>query len=350
MFHKNGRVFLAAMVLLTTFLTGTSLAQTKTIEEIVAWVNNDVILKSEYESRKAAIREDLAAPQPRGRGLQGAQLDQAFNEQSKLVLRQLIDEALILQQAKEMGLSAETEIIKTKDRLRQEQKLDSLEALDKQIVAQGYSLDEFNQNIRVQYLTSQVMQREVYPRVTVTMEEVRKYYDAHIKDFDRPAGIRVREITILTENRGPEQIENQRKKAEEALAAVKKGDDFAETAAKYSESDSAQLGGDLGFYAKGELNPSLEAITNKLEKGQVSDIIPVQGGFMIIKLDDKHTGGILPFELAQKEIFDIIWQQAVPPKMREFLTKLRTDGFVRTAEGYVDAGAAEKTDKTVAKD
>ena len=53
----------------------------------------------------------------------------------------------------------------------------------------------------------------------------------------------------------------------------------------------------------------------------------------------------------QKEIFDILWQQAVPPKMREFLSKLRTDGFVRIAEGYTDAGAAEKTDKTaVAKD
>jgi parvulin-like peptidyl-prolyl isomerase len=308
-------------------------------------------LKSEFETRKAAIREDLSAPQPRGRGLQGAQLESAFAEQSKLVLRQLIDEALILQQARDMGLSADTEIIKTMDRLRQEQKLDSLEALEKAIVGQGYSLDDFKQNIKVQYLTSQVMQREVYPRVTVTMEEVRKYYDAHIKDFDRPAGIRVREITLLTENRGPEQIEAQRKKAEEALAAVKKGDDFAETAAKYSESESAQLGGDLGFYAKGELNPALEAITDKLEKGQVSDIIPVQGGFMIIKLDDKHSGGILPFELAQKEIFDILWQQAVPPKMREYLTKLRTDGFVRIADGYTDAGATEKADKTaVAKD
>jgi peptidyl-prolyl cis-trans isomerase SurA len=351
MFHKSGRVFAAAITLFISFLPGSSFAQTKTIEEIVAWVNNDVILKSEFEARKAAVREDLSAAQPRGRGLQGAQLESAFAEQSKLVLRQLIDETLILQQARDMGLSADTEIIKTMDRLRQEQKLDSLEALEKAIVAQGYSLDDFKQNIKVQYLTSQVMQREVYPRVTVTMEEVRKYYDSHLKDFDRPAGIRVREITILTENRGPEQIAAQQKKAEEALAAVKKGDDFAETAAKYSESESAQLGGDLGFYAKGELNPALEAITDKLDKGQVSDIIPVQGGFMIIKLDDKHAGGLLPFELAQKEIFDIIWQQAVPPKMREYLTKLRTDGFVRIADGYADAGAVEKTDKTaVAKD
>jgi peptidyl-prolyl cis-trans isomerase SurA len=72
---------------------------------------------------------------------------------------------------------------------------------------------------------------------------------------------------------------------------------------------------------------------------------------MIIKLDDKHNGGILPFELAQKEVFDILWRQAVQPKMREYLTKLRTDGFVRVAEGYTDLGAADKAAaKSVAKD
>ena len=60
---------------------------------------------------------------------------------------------------------------------------------------------------------------------------------------------------------------------------------------------------------------------------------------MILKVDDKHDGGVLPFELAQKEVFNVLWQQAVPPKQREYLTKLRTDGFVRTAEGYIDAGA-----------
>jgi parvulin-like peptidyl-prolyl isomerase len=342
--HKSGKVLLAAIILLTISCSSV-LAQTKTLEEIVAWVNNDIILKSEYERRKAEIREELA----RSRNLQGAQLEQAFNEQSKIVLQQLIDETLLLQQAKDLGLSAENEIVKTMDRLRQEQKLDSTEALEKAIVSQGISIDEFKQNIRVRYLSEEVMRREVYPRVTLTTEEARKYYDSHVKDFDRPAGIRVREIVILTENRGPEQIEVQRKKAEEALAAAKKGDDFGQLAEKYSETDTANSGGDLGFFAKGELNPALEAVTDKLEKGQVSDILPIQGGFMILKVDDKHGGGILPFELAQKEVFDKLWQQAVPGKIREYLTKLRTEGFVRVAEGYVDTGAPENTDKAAAK-
>jgi parvulin-like peptidyl-prolyl isomerase len=346
---SSGRVLLAAItLLLMTFLGGSSFAQTKTIEEIVAWVNSEVILKSEYEERKVELRSDLAQPAPRGPGLRGAQLEQAYNEQSKLVLQQLIDTALILQQAREMGLTADTEIVRTLDRLRQERKLESFEALEREVIAQGLTMDGLREDIRVSYLTEQVMQREVYPKVVVTTEEARKYYDSHIKEFDRPAGIRVREIVVLTENRGPEQIENQRKKAEEALAAAKKGEDFAELAAKFSESQTAQDGGDLGFFAKGELAPALEAITDKLDKGQVSDIVPVQGAFMIIKVEDKHSGGLLPFDLAQKEVFNILWQQAVRPKMREYLTKLRSDGFVRVAEGYIDAGAPP--DKSVAKD
>jgi parvulin-like peptidyl-prolyl isomerase len=350
MHHRSGKPLFAAIILLIV-CAGMLPAQTKTIEEIVAWVNGDVILKSEYEARKAALRQQLSEAAPRGAGLQGAQLEQAFNQQSKLLMQAMIDETLILQQARDLGLSANTEIIKTMDRLRQEQKLDSLEALEKEIVKAGYNLEDFKQNIGTQYLTDQVMQREVYPRVIITTEEVRKYYDSHISEFDRPAGLRLREITLITEDRGPELVESQRKNAEEALAALKKGEDFAQVASKFSESNTAADGGELPFIKQGELSPSLEEIIGKLEKGQFTDIIPVEGAFMIFKLEDKHGGGVLPFELAQKEVFNVLWQKAVPPKQREYLTKLREQGYVRTAEGYEDAGAAtEKPDKTVAKD
>ncbi len=342
MYHKSGHVFLTAIILL---IASSALAQTKTVDEIVAWVNSDIILKSEFETRRAQIRNDLAEAPPRGRGLQGAQLEQAFNDATKVLLRDLIDETLLLQQAKDMGLNADLEVVKTMEQLRQERRLESLDELEKAIVAQGFSVDEFKQNIKTRYLTSQVLQREVYGRVVVTTEEMHKYYDANVKNFDRPAGIRVREISVYTENRGPDEIESQRKKIEEALAAVKKGDNFAEVAAKYSESQSAQEGGDLGFFVKGELDKLLEDVVSNLEKGQVSDLITLKGGFMILKVEDKHDGGILPFELGQKEIQDVLWQQGVQPKIREYLTKLRTDGFVRVADGYADLGQPAKNTK-----
>ena len=342
MYQKSRQAVLTAILSL---VSSGAFAQSKTVDEIIAWVNNDIILKSEYELRKSAIRNDLAQAPPRGRGLQGAQLEQALNEQQKILMRDLIDESLLLQQAKEMGLNADLEVVKTMEQLRQERKLPSLDDLEKAIVAQGYSVDEFKQNIKTRYLTQQVLQREVYGRVIVTTDEMKKYYDANVNKFDRPAGVRIREISVYTENRGPAEIESQKKKIEEALAAAKKGENFAEVASKYSESQTAQEGGDLGFFVKGELAGPLEEVASKLNKGQVSDVITLNGAFMILKVEDRHEGGILPYELAQKEIQDTLWQQGIQPKIREYLTKLRSDGFIKLADGYSDLGQPGKATK-----
>ena len=342
MYQRSRRAVLTAVLSL---LSSGAFAQSKTVDEIIAWVNNDIILKSEYELRKSAIRSDLSEAPPRGRGLQGAQLEQAFTEQQKILMRDLIDETLLLQQAKEMGLNADLEVVKTMEQLRQERKLPSLDDLEKAIVAQGYSVDEFKQNIKTRYLTQQVLQREVYGRVIVTTDEMKKYYDANVSKFNRPAGIRIREISVYTENRGPAEIESQKKKIEEALAAVKKGQNFAEVASKYSESQTAQEGGDLGFFVKGELAQPLEEVASKLDKGQVSDVITLKGAFMILKVEDRHEGGILPYELAQKEIQDTLWQQGIQPKIREYLTKLRSDGFIKLADGYSDLGQPGRATK-----
>ena len=250
-----------------------------------------------------------------------------------------------MQQAKEMGLNADLEVVKTMEKMRQEYKFDSLEGLEQAIGQQGYSIDEYKQNIRTRYLTSQVLGREVYPKIVVTTDDIRKYYDSHQKDFDRPAGIRVSEITVYTENKTPAEVEQQRKKAEDAQAAVKKGDDFADVAKKFSEAPTAADGGDLGFFVKGELAKPLEDVAGQLEKGQTSDVITLPYGFGILKVQDKHSGGILTFDLAQKEITETIWQQRVPPKTREYLTKLRSEGFIEVKNGYVDEGAPDKQTK-----
>jgi len=336
--HHIGRIFVPAIMLLTAV---TAMGQ-KTLDEIIVRVNADIILKSELENAKTTLRNDLAQQQH----LQGPQLEQAFTDQSKFLLRDLIDQTLLVQQAKEAGINADLEIVKTMERMRQEYKFETMETLEKAIVEQGISLDDYKQQIRNRYLTSQVLGREVYPKILITTEEMRKYYETNQKNFDRPAGIQLSEITISTDKKTPEEIAAQKKKAEDALAALKKGDEFAETARKFSEAPTAQDGGVLGFFPTGQLAKPLEDAVIKLDKGQTTDILALPYGFVILKVDDKHAGGILSFDLAQKEIQDQLFQQLVQPKIREYLTKLRTDGFIEIKPGYVDAGApAEKAAK-----
>jgi peptidyl-prolyl cis-trans isomerase SurA len=324
----------AALFLLLTISNGWS--QTP-LEEIIARVNNEIILKSDFEAERKNIRDDLVQA-----GVQGAQLEQAVQERTKDILRDLM--------AKDMGISADLELIRQKERMRQQynqqnptRPINTIDDLDKEIAAQ-MNLEDYNQRIRSQYLKNQVLQREVYGRVIITTEDRRKYYDDHKKDFDRPEGVHLREIFVAIDPKVPTAADAQRKKADDALAAIKRGDDFGEVAQKYSESENAQAGGDMGFFEKGQLSKELEDIVMKLNKGQTTDVLRTPAGFMILRVEEKHSGGVLPFESASvlNEIDNALFNERAMPKIREYLTKLRETGFVEVREGYVDTGALVK--------
>jgi len=136
----------------------------------------------------------------------------------------------------------------------------------------------------------------------------------------------------------------------DALAALKKGDEFAEVARKYSEDATGQAGGDIGFFERdadgnyGLASPEMEEIVRKMTKGQTTDILtnPDNHTLTILKLQDKHNGGILSFETAQTEIFNILMDERAEPKVRAYLTRLRAQGYVEVYPGFTDTGASTK--------
>jgi peptidyl-prolyl cis-trans isomerase SurA len=308
------------------------------IEQIVARVNGDIILKSEIDRELENMRGEMMQ-QP---GMDPSKLEREMAEQSKLVLRNLIDRTLLLQIAKEANLNADTDVEKTLEDLRVERKFATREELEKAIIKDYGDLDEFKNDIRTKFLTQQVIEHEVYGRMVVTSEEMRKYYEEHQMDFDRPAGIRISEITVLVDRRLPDQVAVQRKKVEDALAAVKRGDNFEEVAEKYSEVVTAERGGDMGFVSgdlKQNLNEDIAKALEGLDKGQVTNIVEFNDAFTFFKVTDKHTGGILSFDLAQREIQYTLLSKAAPDKVRAFLTELREQAFVEVKPGFQDLGA-----------
>jgi parvulin-like peptidyl-prolyl isomerase len=329
-----------------TMVAAVSAGAQQKIEQIAARVNGDIILKSEID------REiDLRRAEKRQSGMDAARVEREMVEESKVILRDLIDRALLMQIAKEAGLNAEQDVEKTLEDLRIEQKFATREELDKAIIKDYGDLEEFKNNIRTKFLTQEVIEHEVYGRMIVTSEEMRKYYDEHNKDFDRPAGIRISEITVLVDRRLPDQVATQRKKIDDAYAAVKKGDSFDEVARKYSEVPTADKGGDVGFIAgnlKEEVNEDIAKALEGLDKNQLSNIVEFNDAFTFFKVTDKHNGGILSFELAQGFIRYELLSKAAPEKVREFLTQLREDGFVEVKPGFEDLGERSKAGKVPA--
>ena len=313
--------------------TGSVDAQ-KTLDEIIARVNSDIILRSEYDQMELSMEEELSQQ------MQGLQLERAVEESKRNLLRGLIDNHLLLQKAKDLDMTSDLEVIKTMERLRQEYSFDSLEALEIAIVQQGQDIETFKENISTQYITGQVLQREVYRTIIITTQDLRNYYEEHQTEFDRPAGIRLQEIVFMTEGKTPEELEEIRKKADETLLRVQSGDDFGEVANEVSESGTASNFGDLGFFEKGQLSEDYETAAADLARNEVSAVIELSDALVILKVPDRHDGGILPFELARSDIQNVLWSERVQPRVREYLTRLRLEGFIEIQEGYSDSGAS----------
>ena len=302
-------------------------------EEIIVWINNDIIIKGDYDKSKELLRKEMQ------KALKGQELDRAYAIQEKEILKSMIDDQLLVQKAAELGLTADTEVIKYLDRIRRDFNVDSMEDLEKMMSQQGIDPVEFRLNAKSQALKQMVLGREVYSHVQVSTEEISKYYEAHKQDFDRPEEVRIREILIATEGKKDFDIGALQKKAQEVLQKAKSGDKFEDLVVKYSDGPTAKEGGDLGFFPKGKMVKEIEDVAFSLRRGQVSDIIKTKYGYVIIKVEEKHEAGIQKMEVVMNEIRDRLFSERAQPAIQAYLVKLRKKSFIQVKAGYVDTGA-----------
>jgi peptidyl-prolyl cis-trans isomerase SurA len=193
------------------------------------------------------------------------------------------------------------------------------------------------------YLTQRVIRQEVGGKITIPTPELTKYYEEHKKEFIRQEQVFLREILVSSVGKTPEQVAAAEKRAKDILARAKKGEKFPELARDTSDAESAKSFGEIGWFKKGDLNPSLQYLF-KEKKGYITDVIKTENGFVIFKLEERHEEGLAPFEEVANEITERLYMPRMQPKVREFLTKLREDAFLEIRAGYVDSGAAPGKD------
>ncbi|MCL4851561.1 MAG: peptidylprolyl isomerase, partial [Bryobacteraceae bacterium] len=111
-----------------------------------------------------------------------------------------------------------------------------------------------------------------------------------------------------------------------------------------SDAESAEQMGELPGWEKGQLDKELEAIVWDQERGYVTDPIRRPNGFLILRVEEHHKAGLAPFEEVENEIMEKLYMPLFQPRVREFLTRLRTEAFLEIREGYVDTSAAPGKD------
>lgn len=331
--------FLAAALslgLLAAAIPARAQAKSVVVEEIVARVNNDIITLSDYQKAESSLRQEIAQD---CQNCPPDTVDQEVRDRSKNLLRDLIDQELLVQRAKDENVSVEADVVKRLDETRKQNNLDSIDALEKAVEASGIPWEDYKTEIRNNLLTQEVIRRDVGGRITIGHDEVLAYYNAHEKDFIKPEEVVLSEIFLSTQGMAPQEIEAVRSRAEDLHNRVLKGEDFTQLATRYSEGSTAKQGGDLGTFERGQLDPELESVVFKLSKGQITGVIQTKTGFEILKVEDHFQAGQQPVDKVEDEIMNKIYMTRVQPAMRQFLGQLREESYVMVKPGYTDSAA-----------
>jgi peptidyl-prolyl cis-trans isomerase SurA len=269
-------------------------------------------------------------------------------ERQKNLLRDMIDKQLLLSRGKELGINADAEVVRRLDEIRKQNKMDTLEDLEKAARQQGVSYEDFKAGIRDNVITQMVVRDEVGRRLQLSPSQEQAYYDAHKQEFTQPEQIKLSEILIpAAADANDAAIAQAQAKADDIEAKLKGGVNFEDLAKANSGGPTAAQGGDLGMYKRGALAKVLEDQTFNLKPGEWTAPIRTRQGFVILKVTDHVAAGVAPLKDVEQQVQEGMYTEAMQPALRAYLTKLREDAYINIRDGYLDSGASPKETKPV---
>jgi peptidyl-prolyl cis-trans isomerase SurA len=316
-------------------------AQTKStvVEEIVARVNNEIITREDLEHARTSLESEARDACTK---CTPEQIREQVAAKDKDLLRDLIDQSLLTQRAKDNGLNVDAEVIKRLDAIRQQNKLPSMEALEAEVTKSGQDFEEFKGQIRDQLLTQELIRKEVGSKIIVSHEDIVKYYNDHKAEFVRPETVVLREIFVSTEGKPEADLPALRKKADGLRDRVlNNGDDFGAMAKRYSDSPTSQQEGELGVFQRSQLDAKIAEKVFALSRNQMTDVMETKTGFEILQVRERYEAGEQPLDKVDPEISNKLYEMHMEPGMRSYLTTLREDSYVQIKPGYTDTAAVK---------
>jgi len=285
-------LILRTMVLL--FFIGTASAQMLQrqtreplpADRIVAVVNDEVITYFELRSR---LDTALVQLQKQGTALPPREVLE------KQMLERLIMDKVQLQHAREIGLRVEDgQLEQALQRIAAGNKM-SLPQFREALQKDGIQFVKFREEIREEMTLARVREREVENRIVISEGEIDNYLAGDSASGGAAEEYELAHILLRApESASPEQIQRLRSKADQVLERLRKGEEFAQLAAAYSDAPDGLQGGNLGMRPLDRLPTIFSEVVTKLKPGEVAPILRSPNGFHIVKLVSKRGGKTLP--------------------------------------------------------
>lgn len=275
------RIFLAGFLIANSTLAwGQASRQVVTLDRIVAVVNDEVITRLELDSRLNFAARQLArqgTPPPPKDVLE------------RQLLERLVNDRVQVQFARETGLRVdEAELDRAIQRIASDSKL-TLDQLRQALERDGVPFQKFREDIRTEIVVARLREREVDNRITVTDGEIDNFIASQEARQGRSDEFNVSHILIrVPESASPEQINERRTRAEQALGQLRNGADFRQVAAAFSDAPDALSGGAMGWREENRLPTIFVDTVRSLRVGEVSEVLRSPNGFHLVRLNDKR--------------------------------------------------------------
>jgi peptidyl-prolyl cis-trans isomerase SurA len=241
---------------------------------------------------------------------------------------------LLLQRGRELGYKlTDEQFTQVLANIKKENKLETDEQFQAALKQEGMTLVELRKSIENRMITDRVQQAEVYGRINITEPEERRYYDEHKGEFTSPAQITLREILIKVPGDGKTinvGLDEEAKKRADTLRVTlaSGGQTFEKAVSEVSDAPSKANAGLVGPLNLSELNPAIASILKPLKPGDVTPVLPVQGGYEIFKVESVAPPAILPFDQARNQIADKIFNQRRQGEFEKYIRKLRASAII----------------------
>jgi peptidyl-prolyl cis-trans isomerase SurA len=299
---------------------GFCIAAARTVDRILAKVNDDIITLSELNRIMESARKELSAKYA------GAALEREIQKAEKQALDYLIEDKLLYQKAVEMDFHtrAEPKVAAYIQQVIKDKKLKDDEELDELLRKQGSSLSEFREEAQRQISIDDLKNDFVGSRISLLYPEILKYYKDHIADYTNSEEAGLSEIVIPVVD-GNQEAEN---RSNELYRRLQQGESFVALANQYSKGLTAPKGGDIGTYIVGKLSSEIAKAIANCKEGEATKPQLMKEGYVIFRVNSRKAATVRPLSEVLEEVRQKLGNEKFEPEYERFITQLKEDAYI----------------------
>lgn len=292
-------------------------AAKKTFDKIIAIINQDIILQSEFQEFKATMAQELK------KDPKNHEMDNEKGFESK-ALQTMIENKLLEQDIKTMGLEAtDSQVESVVSEVMKNNGLQTRRELDRALHSEGLTYDEFVAQYRERIGRSNLVNQTLRPKIKISEDAVESEYKKRTKTAEQSIDYHVAMILIAKENTSIE-------KMEKLKSTFKTTEDFTKMAAQVSEGPAKESNGDLGWINPSDLQAPLGDELKKMKKGDISKVLATDQGFYLLACLDTKAKVSDESEKIKNQIRDDMMNDLLMKNLNQYVLDLKRKAHIET--------------------